>query len=52
MKQPQETLTEQNITEPPKLYMAFELRNSSWKLTFSGGYELRYVTIPARDLMR
>ena len=50
MKQTQETLSRQNIAGQSKLYMAFELGNSKWKLAFSDGNRVRYVTILARDL--
>ena len=50
MKQTQETLPRQNTTERSRLYMAFELGNSKWKLAFSDGNKVRYVTILARDL--
>jgi transposase len=32
--------------------MAFELGKGKWKLAFSDGNKVRYVTIPARDLIQ
>ena len=50
MKKNQETLKKNDITRQAVLYMAFELSNSKWKLAFSDGSKVRYVTIDARKL--
>ena len=36
----------------PVLYMALELSNKSWRLTFGGGGKRRQVSVPAADLMK
>src|SRR3990170_4426955 len=36
----------------PVLYMALELSNKSWRLTFGGGGKRRQVSVPAGDLMK
>jgi len=50
MKKTQETLKQKDITKQAVLYMAFELSNSTWKLAFSEGSKVRYVTVDARKL--
>ena len=50
MKKTQETQKKNDITKQAVLYMAFELSNSNWKLAFSDGSKVRYVTIDARKL--
>jgi transposase len=50
MKKTQETLKKNDITKKAVLYMAFELSNNKWKLAFSDGSKVRYVTIDARKL--
>jgi transposase len=39
-----------NITSNDRLYIAFELSNSKWKLMFGNGVKKREKTITARDL--
>jgi transposase len=39
-----------NNTKNDRLYIAFELSNSKWKLAFSNGIKKRQKTITARDL--
>ncbi|MDH3289288.1 MAG: IS110 family transposase [Betaproteobacteria bacterium] len=36
----------------PVLYMALELSNKNWRLTFGGGGKRRQVSVPAADLMK
>ena len=36
----------------PVLYMALELSNKSWRLTFGGAGKRRQVSVPAADLMK
>jgi transposase len=43
--------TEVNVSAPV-LYMALELSNKTWRLTFSDGAKRRQVTVPAADLMK
>jgi len=38
--------------EAPVLYMALELSNKSWRLTFGGAGKRRQVSVPAADLMK
>jgi transposase len=54
MKKTQATPTPRrnNTTEQASLYTAFELSNTKWKLAFSAGSKVRYVTIEARHLKR
>ena len=40
----------ENNTKKDRLYIAFELSNSKWKLMFSDGVKRRQKTIEARDL--
>lgn len=42
---------ENNTTTNKRLYIAFELSNSKWKLAFGNGMKKRQKTITARDLM-
>ena len=42
---------EKSTTTNNRLYMAFELSNSKWKLAFGNGMKKRQKTITARDLM-
>jgi len=50
MKKTQETLREDDTTKQAVLYTAFELSNKTWKLAFSNGSKVRYVSTDARDL--
>jgi transposase len=50
MKQTQETLRKEDSTKQKTLYIAFELSNTEWKLAFSDGSKIRYVSIDARKL--
>ena len=50
MKQTQETLRKEDSTKQKVLYIAFELGNTEWKLAFSDGSKIRYVSIDARKL--
>jgi transposase len=50
MKQTQETLRKEDTTKQKALYIAFELSNMEWKLAFSDGSKIRYVSIDARKL--
>lgn len=43
------TLFNQNVKYENRLYLAFELSNSKWKLIFSNGERLRHKTINAGD---
>jgi len=44
-------LQENITTSTERLYIAFELSNSKWKLAFGNGMKKRQKTIAARDLM-
>jgi transposase len=50
MKQTQESLLQEDTTKQKTLYIAFELSNTEWKLAFSEGSKIRYVSIDARKL--
>ena len=50
MKQTQETLRIQDTIKQTTLYIAFELGNTEWKLAFSDGSKIRYVSVDARKL--
>ncbi len=50
MKKTQETLRKNNTTRGTVMYTAFELSNKTWKLAFSNGSKVRYVSTDARDL--
>ena len=50
MKKTQETLREDDTTKQAVLYTAFVLSNKTWKLAFSNGIKVRYVSTDARDL--
>jgi transposase len=50
MKKTQETLRKDDTTKRAVLYIAFELSNKTWKLAFSDGSKVRYVSTDARDL--
>jgi len=50
MKKTQETLKRSDTTKQEVLYTAFELSNKKWKLAFSEGSKIRYVSTDARDL--
>jgi transposase len=50
MKKTQETLQLKDTQKAAKLYIAFELSNSKWKLAFSDGSQLRYKVITAGNL--
>ena len=52
MKKTQATPRKDNSTQQASLYMAFELSDTKWKLAFSSGNKVRYVTIEARHLKR
>jgi hypothetical protein len=52
MRKTQETLTRKDNTALAVLCTAFELSHSKWKLGFSDGSKVRYVTIEARRLRR
>lgn len=42
----------ENNASASVLYMALELSNKSWRLTFGGGGKRRQVSVPAADLMK
>jgi transposase len=44
------TLREDGSTREAVLHLAFELSNTKWKLGFSDGRKMRYVTVDARDV--
>lgn len=50
MKQTQETLRIEDTPKQGAIYIAFELSNTEWKLAFSEGSKIRYVSIDARKL--
>lgn len=50
MKKTQETLRSNYITREAILYTAFELGNTTWKLAFSNGSKVRYVSTGARNV--
>ena len=50
MKKTQETLKKHDTTKQDVMYTAFELSNKKWKLAFSDGSKIRYVSTDARDL--
>ena len=50
MKKTQETLKRNDTTKGEVLYTAFELGNTTWKLAFSNGSKVRYVSTNARDV--
>ena len=50
MKKTQETLKKKDTTKQDLLYTAFELSNKTWKLGFSNGSKVRYISTDARDL--
>jgi transposase len=50
MKKTQETLKRNNTTREAILYTAFELGNTTWKLAFSNGSKVRYVSTGARNV--
>jgi transposase len=50
MKKTQETLKKEDTTKQDLLYTAFELSNKTWKLGFSNGSKVRYISTDARDL--
>lgn len=50
MKKTQETPRKNDTTKQAVLYTAFELSNKTWKLAFSNGSKVRYVSTDARDL--
>jgi transposase len=52
MKKTQETLRKDDTTKQAVLYTAFELSNKTWKLAFSDGSKVRYVSTDARDLSK
>jgi transposase len=52
MKQTQGTPANESNTRSAVLYTAFELSASKWKLAFSDGDKVRYVTVEAGDLGR
>jgi transposase len=52
MKKTQETLRQEGSTKQAVMYTAFELSNKTWKLAFSNGSKVRYVSTDARDLPR
>ena len=45
MKKTQETLRIKDSIKVAILYIAFELRNSKWKLAFNDGSKIRYKTV-------
>ena len=45
MKKSIETLRLKDTIKAAILYIAFELRNSKWKLTFYDGSKIRYKTV-------
>ena len=50
MRKTQETLKRKHSTKQAVLYTAFELGNSTWKLAFSNGSKVRYVSTGARNV--
>ena len=50
MNQKQGTLDRDKNAPGPVLYVAFELANSTWKMSCSDGTKLRHVTVTAGDL--
>jgi transposase len=46
----QVTLSEQNNTNQPILYMAFELSLKNWKIGFGDGMKKRIVTVPSQNM--
>ena len=50
MRRTQETLKKKDTTKDTVLYIAFELSDKKWKLAFSNGSKVRYVSTDARDL--
>ncbi len=50
MKKTQGTLKRKDTTKDTVMYTAFELSNKKWKLAFSNGSKMRYVSTDARDL--
>ena len=50
MKKTQETLKRKDTTKDTVMYTAFELSNKRWKVAFSNGSKMRYVSTEARDL--
>ncbi len=52
MNKTKETPIRKDTTREAILHLAFELSNSKWKLAFSDGNKMRFVSIGARDLKR
>jgi transposase len=50
MRNTERTLSKDDSTREPVLYVAFELSERRWKLAFSDGEKLRFTAIDARDL--
>jgi transposase len=50
MKKTQATRGKDSSTGVARLYTAFELSDTNWKLAFSDGSKLRHVAVAARDL--
>ena len=50
MKKSIENLRLKDTIKAAILYIAFELRNSKWKLAFNDGSRIRYTTVTAGDL--
>ena len=50
MKKTEGTPRKNGSTRQAVLHLAFELSNSKWKLGFSDGNKMRYVTITARNV--
>jgi transposase len=50
MRRTQETLRKNDTTKQGVMYTAFELSDKKWKLAFSDGSKIRYVSTDARNL--
>ena len=50
MRKTQGTLKREDATKDTVMYTAFELSNKKWKLAFSNGSKVRYVSTDTRDL--
>jgi len=52
MRKTQGTLKREDATKDTVMYTAFELSNKKWKLAFSNGSKVRYVSTDTRDLSK
>jgi len=50
MKRAQEVKRSESVEKRGDLYLAFELGNTKWKLAFSDGEKIRFISIVARGL--